>query len=318
MAERADKLAGMRLGAWLAAVLISTGGMVHAQSAKERAAELFEEGRAALKARQFREACRALDESQKLDPAPGTALNLALCFEQLGKLATALAHYQSVIADLPASDERAKFAAEQVVTLGPRVPKLTIVPAPGLPDGASVALDGVGVAAADLETPLPVDPGEHVVGVRAPGREDRSYRVALAEGSTRTVEVAAGPEPSLVDGGTGVPVETSDGLGTLQIAGIAAGGAGVVGLVIGGVMGGLVLSRKSTVEEQCDDTFCDTQEGIDAASEGATFSTVSTVAFVVGAAALGAGITMFVLGMPDDEHVALVARPGGWSLEGRF
>lgn len=306
----------MRFGAWLALVLILVGATAHAQSAKERAAQLFEEGRAALKARQFREACRALNESQQLDPAPGTALNLALCSEQLGKLATALTYYQSVISELPASDERAKFASEQVVLLDPRVPRLTIAPAPGIPEAASIALDGVGVAAADLGKPLPVDPGDHVIDVRAPGREDRSYKVALEEASTRVVDVSAGPAPSLVDDGAARPVD--DGMSTLQIAGIAVGGAGVAGLVIGGVMGGLVLSRKSTVDEQCDDELCDTQEGIDAASEGATFSTVSTVAFVVGAAALGAGITMFVLGMPDDENVALVVRPGGLSIEGAF
>jgi hypothetical protein len=68
------------------------------------------------------------------------------------------------------------------------------------------------------------------------------------------------------------------------------GGIGVAGIGTALVLGGLVLGRKSTVEHHCDSKTrtCD-QPGLNAASSGATLSTVSTVSFAIGAAATAVG-----------------------------
>jgi hypothetical protein len=62
-----------------------------AASARDRdpvAAEaLFRAGRDALKRGAWAAACSKLAESQTLDPAAGTALNLAVCQEKLGNVA---------------------------------------------------------------------------------------------------------------------------------------------------------------------------------------------------------------------------------------
>src|SRR5262245_31877335 len=50
---------------------------------------LFEEGRSALAAGDLDLACARFRESNRLDPAVGTVLNLADCEEKRGKLATA-------------------------------------------------------------------------------------------------------------------------------------------------------------------------------------------------------------------------------------
>jgi hypothetical protein len=281
---------------------------------KQRAAEQFEAGRAAMRNSDFAGACRAFGESQRLDPAPGTELNLGLCSEQLGLLATALGHYRAVARELPPDDERAQIAAKQSLALEPRVPLLTLSLAASAPSGARVTLDGAEV---DPGEELQVDPGKHAVSVTAPGRDARAYELRLDEGERRALEVTAGDAIAVV-----AVVDDEPGLGALQVAGIAIGAVGLAGVVVGGVFGGLVLDKKATVEEQCDAEFCDSEEGIDAAESGAVFSTVSTIAFIAGAVGLGAGITLIVVGAPADDGVTLhlAPQPGGahLSLEGRF
>ena len=87
--------------------------------------EAFQRGREALKVGNYVVACAAFEDSQRLDPQLTTQFNLALCDEQLGKLASALAiHKELAIKDdnLP---RRAK-AADMVTELEGRVARLRI------------------------------------------------------------------------------------------------------------------------------------------------------------------------------------------------
>src|SRR4051812_25694935 len=60
------------------------------------AEQLFQEGRRLLDAGRVAEACNVLDASYKSDPNISTLMNLAMCRERNGQLATAWAQYVSV------------------------------------------------------------------------------------------------------------------------------------------------------------------------------------------------------------------------------
>src|SRR5258708_2013252 len=61
---------------------------------------LFQSAKAAMDRGDLATACPRFAESQRLDPAVGTTLNLGECEARSGKLAAALAHYEEARAAL--------------------------------------------------------------------------------------------------------------------------------------------------------------------------------------------------------------------------
>jgi len=165
---------------------------------KVAAEQLFVEGRALMEQQQFEAACPKLQASLELDPASGTQINLARCYEKLGKLASAWRHYREA-SDRAVRDgntERAQAARKFAAGLEPRLPRLIITlrsPAgpPGVPSlpGMVVRRDGMPVSAALFGTAVYVDPGPHEVTATATGRAPFSVTVTVAEAATSTVEI---------------------------------------------------------------------------------------------------------------------------------
>ena len=280
---------------------------------------LFDEARAAAAQGDYARACEKLSESQRLDPAPGTLLNLADCKERLGLVATAWQLYREA-ADLFAranADDRAAFARKRAAALEPRLAQLSIVLAPGVAP-ARVTRDGVDLAGASLGSALPLDPGAHVVVVTSSGRRDARYEVRLAEGETRTLRVEPGPpgeapvEPAAV-----APVAPPSGVGAPRAAGLALLGLSAGAIAAGVVTGVMTLDRKATVDASCRDKLCGVA-GVDAAAEGRTLSAVSTVSFLGGAVGLALGAYLTVTGPrwagAPSVRVRPAAGPGAASL----
>jgi hypothetical protein len=291
---------------------------------------MFQEAKKLASAGDFLRACPKFVEAQRLFPTTGTLLNLGNCYQQTGKLASAWGAFkQAEIAARNGGDaDRQEEAAKRARALEDSLSKLTISAAGAAGTTLEVRRDGGIVGEGQLGTAVPVDAGEHVIEVTAPGRKKWTAKVQVEAGG---VNVAVNipdlppetkPEVSTAEGGA---------WGPQRIAGVAIGGAGLVGLVVGAVFGAQAISKNSASKAACsptDASFCNDM-GVTLRQDAKAAGTVSTVGLAVGGVLVAGGVVL-VLTAPVAKAketarvawVALVPRaPGGdvgMSLQGSW
>ncbi len=280
-----------------------------AQALFDQAKTLMAEGHAA-------EACPKLEESQRLDPGSGTLVNLARCYEQAGRLASAWTKYLEAASAAKASgnSDREAVARQQAAALRPRLSNLVITVAPEAKDtpGLEVTRDGVQVGAAQWGLSIPADEGEHKVAAKAPGYAPwEAVAVVKGEGTTATATVpalaaqAASSEPGAPTPGaaesSGPP--SKGGLGTQRILALVAGGVGVVSVGVGTVFGLKSKSDHDEAAKYCTGSACTDQRGVTAGNDAHAAGNVATVMMVVGAVGLAAGVTLW-LTAPSSQSTA--------------
>jgi hypothetical protein len=281
---------------------------------------MFEEGRKLVAQGKYAEACPKFADSQRLDPSPGTLLNLASCWEKLGRTATAWATYRAAASSANASGRKDYIATAQkhAETLAPRLAHLTLNVPTGI-EGLLVKRDGLPILNAEWGLAIPVDVGGHAVEASAPGykgwvssvdvpAEGASVAVtippleALPREPTTPAALAPAPTPQPTPPSSTVPgtapggAETSSG-GGQRTAGLVVAGAGIVGLGVGAI---LAISAKSTYNDslsKCEPGnpgLC-TSPGVGERDNARTAGDAATVAFVVGGAAVAAGAVVWIL-----------------------
>ena len=138
------------------------------------------------------EALPSFVESQRLDPAAGTLMNIATCEEKVGRLASAWQHWREAIDALATTDDRVAFARNRVQALERKLPRLAVTLTSGRDRGARVFRDGVELGPASQGVPLPVDTGPHAITVRMPGHRVEQTAVRVGEGEQKRIEVQPG------------------------------------------------------------------------------------------------------------------------------
>jgi hypothetical protein len=252
------------------------------------AQRLFEEARSLVSAGRYDEACPKFAESQRLDAAVGTLLNLAQCYEKTRRLASAWATYKDAetAANLAGQHERAASAAARAEALAGSIPYVVIDvprPAPGL----VVRCAGREIGSAAWGIAIPVDPGSVRIEANAPSRGPWAREVAVRIGERVPVTL---PELALADGPSGEgsrPGRNS----TLALIAFAGGAA----LVAGGVVTAVVSidQYKAANRDHCTPQGCD-DAGLKQIDSAKHLAVASQVALVLGAAGLAGGLYLWL------------------------
>jgi hypothetical protein len=307
-------------------------GQARAQSGENQAAAqaLYDEARKLVDAKSFAEACPKFKESYDLDPAGGTLLNLADCYEKLGKPALAWTTFKDalVAAQRDGNGSRIEFAKTHIAALEKSLAYVTIqVPDKARVDGLSVTLDGTPIGSATWGVALPVDPGSHTVRAEAPGHQPFERSIDTASGGQRE-EVSVPPLAAAPGGAGTTPPAGGESTSTQSFwngrnIGWISMGVGVVGVAVGSYFGVKAFSDWDDRNQGCK-SGC-TPAAKDAGSQASTAATISTVGFAVGGIALATGVVLVVTshggsksaGSTPSFQAGVVPAPGGALLNVR-
>ncbi len=318
--------------------LLAVTPVVRAQPtvSEEAVAEtLFREATALIQDGDYAEACPKLEASHRADPAGGTVLLLAICYEQTGKTASAWLRFNEARAMARADrrQDREARANDHLVALEPRLSFVTVVVAESeraLP-GYAVEVDGAPLPLVSTTASFPVDPGEHVVQAKATGKRDWSGSIAVTtEGDRATITV-----PDLLDLPSVAPPTTEASTAVDLLAPPATAAAdrpsrrtpgatqrrlayavGLVGVAVTGVgayYGVMALDRKGEAERLCPDPTCTNEEGAGLSDEAFVNADRANV-LIGGGAALVVTATVLHLTAPRPRSratVALTSAPRG-------
>src|SRR5690606_10204945 len=336
----------------LATFCTSAPAFAQTTAAEKAAAEaLFDDGLELMRRGEFEPACVHLEKSQRIDPAVGTLLYLAECYEKTGRTASAWATFREAAsaAEATGQDERAKVGEQRAQKLEPQLSRLTIAVADAnrsIP-GLAVRRQRLTIAPAVGDTPVPADPGEQVIVASAPGHESFEQTVTVRAGATSaSVEVpplrkldepSPAPTPPAPAAAASSPPASSTTLvaarpdapassaGTSQrTLAYVLGGVGVVGLGVGSFFGLQAFDKNSEAEEACPvASRCTDPAGEELTNDAKSAATISTIAFAAGTAALAVGVVLYLTApdspeSPPGASLSAHLGPGNFSLRGSF
>jgi hypothetical protein len=280
-----------RPGFLVVALLAFASAPASAETPQDRAQQLFTEGRDLIQAGDAKAACAKFEAAIALDhSAPGVMLNLGLCYEKLGKLATSLRWYRK--AQVAAREARPEPLAEyeQAATasmagLEPRV--ATVTTDRSAAPQVEVLIDGVTLTADDYRA-YPLDAGTHQLEARAPHKVSYTETITIADRQTKTIAIPAlGEEAREVSG-----ADQAHPGRTRRIVGV---GLAIVGA---GVFTGSALYAK-----KISDDF-----HIDGKPENAhTRLTVLTATGLAGVAAVGVGVYLLWTAPKQERNATALA-----------
>lgn len=314
----------MRKATRAIALLVLLASSALAQSRDPATADaLFREARALMKKGDFASACPKLADSHRLDPAPGTAINLGDCLEKVGKLADALQAQRDALDLLSAGDKRIGPVKEQIASLEKRVPRLTIKLAPGAPTNTKVKRDDVELGEGSLGSALPVNPGEHWIVVAAPHHADTRTKVVLSVGSARSVTVAVGerdagsdepPSPAATNTGAArgslthsAPATETGSSWTQHTWGIIVGGASLGVLGVAGIFALQASSKEDdAIGKGCTATTCPNAEAQRLSDDADSARGTANVLGVLGGLGVVGGLGLVLTAPSDDAQGARV------------
>jgi hypothetical protein len=257
---------------------------------------------------------------------------VALCHEREGLTATAWTEFTEALGVAKHDDrpQRIEFARAHIAQLEPDLSRLTIQvpPSADTPD-LEIKRDGSIVGRAARDSPIPVDPGDHVVEASAPGKATwRQTVVVGGHGDTKTVAIpaledaqgdvtaAASTAPVVAPTGdeeprrAGVPGRAAaersvpEGSGArplgLTLGAWSAIGLGVAAAGVGTYFGLHAMALKDDADRACPNDACSAQ-GSSQTRDAIRSGDAATVAFGIAGGGLVVGTVLFLVTHPTSR-----------------
>jgi hypothetical protein len=298
--------------------------------------KLAQDGVALLQQGKAEQASEKLEKAYELLQVPSVALWSGRALVARGQWVEASERYVEASrlsgfkGDQQVQLQAQQDAARELESLTPRIPTLVIALPPGQGEKPAVTLDGKPVPTALLGEEQPVNPGTHQIKVTLGAKQTRR-EVTLAEAQKKRESITfedAPSEPSTLAAAPSAAPEHDEGVKhpgmqrTLGFVALAAGGAG---LIVGGVTGGLALSKHGALADggQCAGDKClpGVRSDVDSLD---TLRTVSTIGFIAGGLLATTGVVLLLTTKPEGSastvgsRFALRASPSFITLSGAF
>lgn len=294
-----------RIAAGLAVIMgfAATNALAQPSPEDKAVAEsLFRDGRRMMDEGKFKEACRKLEESQRLDPADGTLLNLAVCHEKEGRVATAWGEFMTALttARRDGRSDRESLSREHIQAIEPTLPRLFIeVPQTVRVPGLKVLRNGTPLQQGAWDTAIPIDPGEVEIEAQAPDYKPWKAKLSIGLGKTdrvtipKLVKAPPAPKPS---GSAFIGVPPPPDSGAQKITGLVLGGVGIAAVGVGSYFGIRASSKRSDSDNGCQvvngKEQC-SQRAVDLNEEARTSARIADVSIGLGVVALAAGAYLY-------------------------
>jgi serine/threonine-protein kinase len=294
----------------------------HAQqsaSGKAAAETLFDEGVRLLKENKPEQACPRLEKSQSIDPAVGTLLYLADCYEKTGRIASAWATFREAASAAAAAGQadRAQIGGDRARALESKLSRITLdVGGNAAIVGFKVERDKQSVAPELFGEPIPLDPGEHQFTASAPGYASWQSAITVSvSGGMATVTIPPlnplpaplpepqAPPPAKEPTPAATPVDTAptpQHHADLTWAWVS-GGIGVAGIGAGVFFGLKASDLDKQAKDHCEGTSCFDHQGPSLSKDARDAALIANIGYGVGAVGVGTAIVLAIIAMQDDE-----------------
>lgn len=290
------------------------------------AEELFQQARRLMDSGKDPDACPKLEESQRLDPGVGTLMYLALCYERIGRTASAWSTYRvaASAARNAGQLERQRIASSRAEALEPQLSRLVLRVSIQHTPGLSLVRDGIALGQAAWNLGVPVDPGMHQITASAPNCQPYSVSVQVPPNGAETVFDVPTLKPVVKQDtkilGVIVPQRrtspsntpsdaTGNGLRPQHWAAIGVGALGVAGLGLGTYF----ALRSRSLDHEANqyrtpgtDVYDD--RGFDLNQRALDHRDWARWSFVAGGVAIAAGATLFLVAPSSNGHGSTAVR----------
>lgn len=304
-------------GIAIAIVMAVTGTAIANPVDTTQAGQIFQQARDLVRLGRLDEACALFGKSYELDPALGTAVNLADCLERQGQLRHAWALFDVVARNSQNVQSRARLARQRADALLAKLATVIVKLRDPSTPGLSIRIGDREVAPAAEIRDL-TEPGDVALVATAPGRPAFKTTVHAVAGATVTAEL-----PALAALPENPEATTQRRRSRVYLA----GGLGVAGALGLGASLGFAISAKRTYDGAFDRDCAHTPGGVVCTINGAATidragqrADIATGLAIAGALLAGAAAVVYFTAPAETVRLAPIATGDelGLGIAGRF